>query len=400
MDKIATLRELYPEDVFGFSEKLTDREVELLLALRSILEEKLAPVLKDHWKDESFPFEAFKEIGQLGLMNDPGLFKEGGEPYKVSEYFNLFRYYELSRIDMSLATFMTVHAGLGFTTLLQGGSQEQIEYFAPKFASFEWQTCFALTEPDHGSDIAGGMATTAVKDGSDWVINGEKRWIGGAGSADYIPVFARNPETKEILCFMVSSETEGLKVEKIDGKIALRLVQNGHITLKDVRVSEAFRLPNITSFKDVSRILYSTRADVSHITAGGHAGALRAALKYTGSRTQFGKKVSQFQITQEKLARMQANASTGLALSYRLAELQTNQQYAEVPASIAKMQNARLLRETVALGREICGGNGITVDTEVARYFADAEAIYSYEGTHEVNSLIIGRHLTGYSAFV
>lgn len=400
MDKTAALLELYPEDIYGFSSKLTEREVELLVELRRVLEEKFVPILKTHWKNETFPFEEFKAIGEIGLMNDPGLFEPNGSPYKVSEYFNMFRYYELSRTDMSLATFMTVHGGLGFTTLLQGGSQEQIDYFAPKFASFEWQTCFALTEPDHGSDIAGGMATTAVKDGNDWVLNGEKRWIGGAGSADYIPVFARNPETKEILCFMVSSETEGLEVEKIDGKIALRLVQNGHIYLKDVRVSEAFRLPNITSFKDVSRILYSTRADVSHITAGGHAGALQAALKYTGNRTQFGKQVSQFQITQEKLARMQANAATGLSLSYRLAELQTNDQYGEVPASVAKMQNARLLRETVALGREVCGGNGITVDTDVARYFGDAEAIYSYEGTHEVNSLIIGRHLTGYSAFV
>ncbi|KAF3300031.1 glutaryl-CoA dehydrogenase [Carnobacterium sp. PL12RED10] len=400
MDKQQILSDLYPEDVYGFSQKLTEIEVGLLSKLRQVLENQIAPTLKQHWKEETFPFEAFKAVGDLGLMNHPDLFKESQYPYKVSEYFNLFRYYELARTDMSLATFMTVHAGLGFTTLLQGGSQEQIDYFAPKFTSFEWQTCFALTEPDHGSDIAGGMATTAVRDGDNWLLNGEKRWIGGAGSADFIPIFARNPENNDILCFMVSTATEGLTVEKIDGKIALRLVQNGHIHLKNVQVAEAFRLPKIQSFRDVSRILYATRADVSHITAGGHAGALRAALKYTGQREQFGKKVSQFQITQEKLARMQANAATGLSLSYRLAELQTEGKYAEVPASIAKMQNARLLRETVALGREICGGNGITVDTEVARYFGDAEAIYSYEGTHEVNSLIIGRHLTGFSAFV
>lgn len=400
MNKTEKLEQLYPEDLFHYSEKLTEKEVDLLVKLREILEKKLEPVLEEHWKKETFPFEEFQEVTDLGLMNHPDLFEDRENQLKVNEYFNMFRLYELARTDTSLATFFAVHAGLGYTTLLQGGSPEQIEYYGPKFRSFEMQTCFALTEPDHGSDIAGGMATTAVKKGNQWILNGEKRWIGGAGTADIIPVFAKNPETNEILSFLVPGDANGLEIEKIDGKIALRLVQNGHIYLKDVEVSDQQRLPNIKSFKDVSKILYTTRADVTHITSGTHAGSLSSALNYAKKREQFGRSITKFQLVQEKLARMEANTVTGLGLSYRLASLQSKGEFAEVPASLAKMQNARLLRETTALGREVCGGNGITVEHQVARFFGDAEAIYSYEGTHEINSLIIGRHLTGVGAFI
>lgn len=398
--KMEKLNKLYPEDLLKYSQNLTDKEVDILVKLRTVLEEELEPVLEEHWKKETFPFDEFQKVLDLGLMNHPDLFEGRKEEHKVSEFFNMFRLYELARTDTSLATFFAVHAGLGYTTLLLGGSEEQIAHYGPKFASFEWQTCFALTEPDHGSDIAGGIMTTATRDGSDWVISGEKRWIGGAGTAAYIPVFAKNPETNEVLCFLVPGDADGVRVEKIDGKIALRLVQNGHITLDNVRVSDAQRLPNITSFKDVSKILYTTRGDVTHIASGTHAGSLKAALEYTQEREQFGRPISQFQLIQEKLARMEGNTVVGLGLSHRIASLQSEGEFAEVPASVAKMQNARMLRETVSLGREICGGNGITVNAKVAKFFGDAEAIYSYEGTHEINSLIIGRHLTGKGAFV
>lgn len=400
MTKEEKLAKLYPEDLLRYSHLLTEKEVDILVKLRKVLEEKLEPVLEEHWKNETFPFEEFKSVIDLGLMDNPNLFIGREGEHKVSEHFNMYRLYELARTDTSLATFFAVHAGLGYTTLLIGGSDEQIAHYGPKIASFEMQTCFALTEPDSGSDIAGGISTTAVKEGGKWVLNGEKRWIGGAGTADVLPVFAKNPETKEVLCFMVPGDAEGLSVKKIDGKIALRLVQNGHITLDNVEVSDDTRLVNITSFKDVSKILYTTRGDVTHIASGTHAGALKAALEYADSRDQFGRSITQFQLIQEKLARMEGNVVTGLGLSYRLATLQEDGEFAEVPASVAKMQNARLLRETVALAREIAGGNGITVEHKVAKFFGDAEAIYSYEGTHEINSLIIGRHLTGKGAFV
>ncbi len=270
----------------------------------------------------------------------------------------------------------------------------------PKLQNFELQTCFALTEPEHGSDTAAGLATTARREGDKWIINGEKRWIGGASSADLIPVYARDLEDNKVKCFIVEKGQKGLSVDDIDDKIALRIVQNGNIHLDNVEVLESNRLQNINGFKDVAKILYATRAGVAYAGAGMMAGSLAAALEYTTTRVQFGKPIASFQLVQEKLARMQGNAVTALALSARIAELQERGEYSEINASLAKMNNSLRLRETAALGREVCGGNGITLERNVARFFCDAEAIYSYEGTHEMNSLIMGRKLTGISAFV
>ncbi|EFR30770.1 acyl-CoA dehydrogenase family protein [Eremococcus coleocola] len=398
--KIEKLQYLYPEDIYGYSHDLSENEVDFLLKLRETLEKELYPVIDDHWKKELFPMEAFKKITDLGIMTDPSLFEGRENKLKTSEIFNLFRLYELNRMDSSIGAFTIVHGGLAYSTVLIGGSQEQIDYYAPKLASYEWHSCFGLTEPLHGSDIAGGLATTAELQGDKWVINGEKKWIGGAATADVLPIFARDVADGQIKCFMVPGGTPGLTVDKIDGKISLRLIQNGHIKMNNVQVDKTARLENINSFRDVAKILYTTRADVAHLATGLHAGALANTLKYVKEREQFGKKISQFQLVQEKLARMQANCVTSLALSHRLAQLQEQGRYEEVQSSLAKMNNAYRLRETVALGRELLGGNGIIVEHDVARFFVDAEAAYSYEGTHEVNSLILGRFLTGKGAFV
>lgn len=398
--KIDKLNYLYPEDIYGFSHDLSDNEVDFLLKLREVLEKELYPVIDEHWKKELFPMEAFKKITDLGIMTDPSLFEDRENKRKTSEMFNLFRLYELNRMDSSIGAFSIVHGGLAYSTVLIGGDEEQVNYYAPKLASYEWHSCFGLTEPDHGSDIAGGLSTTAERQGNKWILNGEKKWIGGAATAHVLPIFARDVEDGKIKCFMVPGGSKGLTVDKIDGKIALRMVQNGHIKLNNVEVDEDARLKNINGFKDVAKILYTTRADVAHLATGLHAGALANTLKYVKQREQFGKKISEFQLVQEKLARMQANCVTSLGLSHRLAVLQEQGKYEEVQSSLAKMNNAYRLRETVALGRELLGGNGIIVEHDVARFFVDAEAAYSYEGTHEVNSLIIGRHLTGKGAFV
>lgn len=400
MEKMEILKELYPEDLYKYSSNLSLEEVLILKQLREVIDKEVRPVINDYWERGEFPFAEFKKIAEIGIMNHPDLFKNRENKYKPTELYNLFRYFELARLDASIATFFTVHGGLCYNTILLGGSQKQIEYYAPKISSFEWQGCFALTEPEHGSDIAGGLSTSAQKNGDTWIINGEKRWIGGAATADIIPVFARDTSDNKIKCFMIPGNTEGIKVEKIEGKIALREVQNGHIYLNNVKVSDEVRLENINGFKDVSRILRATRADIAHLATGMIAGSLEAALSYVKDRDQFGKKVAAFQLVQEKLAIMQANLVACLGYSVRLAELQEKDEFIEENSALAKMHNALRLRETVALGREIVGGNGITLETNVARFFADAEAIYSYEGTHEINALIVGRYLTGIGSFV
>lgn len=394
------LKELYPEDIYQYSSKLTLGEAEVLQHTRQIIEKELRPVINEYWEKAQFPFEAFYKLADAGIMNNPKLFVGREGETKPSQIYNTFLYYELARFDASIATFYTVHGGLGYNTILIGGNERQIAEFAPKVANFEWQTCFALTEPDHGSDIAGGLATSAKRDGDNWILNGEKRWIGGADTADIVPVFARDVDDGKIKCFIVRKGAEGYHAEPIPRKVALRPVQNGHITMENVVVPESDRLEHINGFKDVAKILVNTRTDVAHIAMGITGGAYVAAVKYVKEREQFGKKVAAYQITQEKLARMLANVTSVIGFSTRLAELMEEGQYEMVNASLAKMNNSLLMRETVALAREVVGGNGITLDTDVSRFFADAEAIYTYEGTHDINALIVGREITGIGAFV
>ena len=394
------LRELYPEDMFEYGKGLTEGEVEVLQHTRQIIEKEIRPVINEHWEAATFPFDEFYKLADAGIMNHPKLFEGRQDARKPSQLYNFFLYYELARFDASIATFYTVHGGLGYNTILIGGDERQIKEFAPKVANFEWQTCFALTEPDHGSDIAGGLATTAKREGDHWIINGEKRWIGGADTADIVPVFARDVEDGKIKCFIIRKGAKGYDAKPIPQKVSLRAVQNGHITMEDVVVPETDRLQNINGFSDVAKILVNTRADVAHIATGITGGAYVAALNYVKDRDQFGKKISQFQIIQEKLARMQANTVAAIGYSVRLAEMLEEGNFDMTNSSLSKMHNSLVMRETVALAREVVGGNGITLATDVARFFADAEAIYTYEGTHEINALIVGRAITGSGAFV
>ncbi|HFI0064249.1 TPA: acyl-CoA dehydrogenase family protein [Streptococcus suis] len=394
-------RELYPEDLFGYAEKLTEGELKVLKHLRQELEARVRPVLIDSYEKALLPREEILgAFAAAKIMTHPDLFVGREGSWKAGELYNAFLYLEMARFDPSVATFYTVHGGLGYNTILIGGSQEQIERFGTPVRNFAAQTCFGLTEPDHGSDIAGGLATTAERKGDVWVLNGEKRWIGGAKTADFIPIFARDVETKKIKCFMVKQGSPGLSVENVEHKISLRIVNNGHITLKDVEVPEADRLVNINGYGDVAKIFVRTRADVAYIAMGTAAGAFNAALRLTTTREQFGRKLGGFQLVQEKLARMQANVQAAIAYSARIAEIQESGTEEMLNSSLAKLHNSLRMRETVALAREVCGGNGITYETEVARFFTDAEAIYTYEGTHEINAMIVARELTGIGAFV
>lgn len=398
--KAEMIKELYPEDLFNYAELLSDGEVEVLAAARKVIEAEIKPVINEYWEKADFPFEAFYKLAEVGIMNSPKLYVGREGERKPSEIYTAFLYLELARADASIATFYTVHGGLGYNTILLGGNERQIEEFAPKIASFEWQTCFGLTEPDSGSDIAGGLSTTAERKGDTWVLNGAKRWIGGSDTADIIPIFARDVEDNKVKCFIVRKGAPGYHAEPIPHKASLRAIRNGHITLENVEVPEADRLENINGFKDVARILVYTRTDVAHIAMGITNGAFVAALNYTKEREQFGRPIAKFQLVQEKLARMQANAVATLGYSVRVAQLQEEGREAMTNSSLAKMHNSLRMRETVALAREVVGGNGITLETDVARFFADAEAIYTYEGTHEVNALIVGRDITGLGAFV
>lgn len=400
-DKKNTLKQLYPEDILSIAKGLTDGEVALLQQLNDLLESKYRQDINQHWVDATVPEDYFQDIGNLNYFTNPLLYQGREEAKTPSQLFQFFMSYTIARFDVSLATLLGVHQGLGHNTFLFGGSSEQVAKYVPKLQSHELRTCFALTEPNHGSDVAGGLETVAERRGDEWVIKGAKKWIGGAHVSDVIPVFAVNKDTGKPHCFVVRPDQEGVEIEVLQHKIALRIVPNAEIRLNHVKVKEADRLQNITSFKDIAKILYSTRAGVAYMATGALAGTLRATLSYVKERQQFGKSISQYQLIQEKLAMIQGNLTHAMAMSAQLARMQENGEYDEVATSTAKMMNALRLRESVAMGRGITGGNGILAgEHDIARFFSDAEAIYTYEGTHEMNALVIGRALTGVSAFV
>lgn len=391
---------LYPEDILHIAKDLTEGEVTLLKQLNDLLEDKYRKDINEHWINATVPEEFFEDMGKLNYFRNPLLYKDREGAKTPSQLFQFFFSYTVARFDVSLSTLLGVHQGLGHNSFLFGGSKEQIAYYLPKLQSHELRTCFALTEPEHGSDVAGGLETTAVKKDDKWILNGEKKWIGGANVADVIPVFAVDPETRKPKGFIVEPDQPGVEIEVIQNKIALRIVPNVIIRLNNVEITEDKRLQNINSFKDIAKILYSTRAGVAYMATGALAGALRATLDYVEHRKQFGKSISQYQLVQEKLAMMQGNLAHSMAMCAQLAKMQENGEYNEVATSTAKMMNALRLRESVAMGRGVTGGNGILADYDIARFFSDAEAVYTYEGTHEINALVIGRALTGHSAFI
>jgi len=363
--------------------------------LQQTLERSIHPLLAEAWETATMPPEVLDALIPLDLMQPEGM----DAVEAASSLYSGFRNYVLARTDVSVATLYNAQSGLFRTAVALGGSPAQVDELDPRIRSFDLRGVFALTEPEHGSDIAGGLATTARRDGDDWVIDGRKKWIGGAAASDVLVVFARDVDDHAVKALLVPTGAAGVRLEAITGKVALRPLQNALITLDAVRVPESARLQHVDGWRDVARILRAMRSDVAWIAAGLQAGALDAAVRYVRERHQFERPIGGFQLVQEKLARMLGNTVASLALVVQLAARQDQGEYDDAGSALAKLQTARSARETVALGREVLGGNGILLEHDVARFFADAEAVYSYEGTHEINALIVGRALTGASAF-
>ncbi|OCG73307.1 acyl-CoA dehydrogenase family protein [Microbacterium sediminis] len=381
---------------YGFDRHLSEPARAVLAEMVAQAESRIRPVMNDAWERAVMPDEVLGTLVPLNLMEPAGVSAEEAD----SSMFAGFRSFHLARIDASVATMYNAQAGLFRAVARHGSSPEQAAQWDPKVRRFDMKGVFALTEPEHGSDIAGGLATRARREGDEWVIDGAKRWIGGADTADVIAVFARDEADDQVKCFLVDRHAEGVDIEVIGGKVSLRPMQNAHITLTGVRVPEAMRAQGVNSWRDVAALLRRMRSDVAWMAAGVAAGALDAAVRYTRERTQFGRPIASFQLIQEKLARMLGNAVSCVALTVALSAHQDAGVWNDENSALAKMVTAERARENAALAREVMGGNGILLEHDAARFFADAEAIYSYEGTHEVNALIVGRSLTGASAFV
>ncbi|MDY0829817.1 acyl-CoA dehydrogenase family protein [Microbacterium sp. BG28] len=387
----------FGHDPLGYAEAMLSEGARAALArLDDTLRTRIAPLLPAAWESATLPAAVLDALAPLDLMQPVGV-----EPAEAaSSVFSGYRAFVLARTDVSVATAYNAQSGLFRTAVRRGGSPEQVAALDDAIRSFALRGVFALTEPDHGSDIAGGLATTATREGDGWVIDGAKRWIGGADTADVLVVFARAADDGEVKAFLVPRDAPGVTLTRIEGKVSLRPMQNFDIRLEGVRVEESARLQRVDSWRDVAEILRSLRSDVAWIATGLQAGALDAAVGYVREREQFGSPLGGFQLVQEKLARILGNLTASLGIVTRLSARQDAGVLRDEDSALAKMQTARLARESVALAREVQGGNGILLAHGAARFFADAEAVYSYEGTHEMTALIVGRGLTGSSAFV
>ncbi len=390
-------------DFYSLEQLLDPDGRQLLHRVREFMEKEIEPVINRYWTREEFPHELIPALAELGLA---GLAYTGYGCPGRGHLLDGMLAMELARVDSSIATFFGVHSGLAMGSIYLCGSEEQKQRWLPAMARMEKIGAFGLTEPEVGSGAARGLTTTArwVKGdgeaGGEWVLDGQKKWIGNATFADYVIIWARDVADNQVKGFVVEPPTAGFSTTKMRDKIALRVVQNASITLDGVRVPETSRLQNANSFRDTATVLRLTRAGVAWMAVGCARGAYEHALAYAKERQQFGRPIAGFQLVQDQLVRMLSNVTASACLCARLSQLQEAGLADDQQSALAKAFCTVRMRETVGLARELLGGNGILLEYHVGRFVADAEAIYSYEGTREINTLIVGRAITGTSAFV
>src|SRR3954452_14139489 len=383
--------EVLPSDFYSFQSLLTDQELQIVARVRKFMEEKVAPRANDAWAAAEFQFDLVPGFAALDIVK---LAHEGARSL-LTGWISM----EMSRVDPSHSTFFGVHSGLATGSIRTFGSDYLKENILPVMLRMEKIGAFALTEPEGGSDVSGGMRTVVRRNGDSWVINGAKRWIGNGTFADVIVVWARDEADNKVKGFAVEKGTPGFTATKIERKMALRTVQNADIILEDCRVPDTHKLTS-KGFRDTAELLRRTRAGVAWQAVGIMMGAYEHALAYTKSRKQFGQPIASYQLVQDLLVRMLGNLTTSMGLVVRLAQAQEPGIYRDEHSALAKAVCTYRMREVVGWARELLGGNGIVLDYNVGRFVADAEAIYSYEGTREMDSLVTGRAITGLSAFV
>jgi len=383
-------------DFFGFESLLSEQEQRKLGELREFLAAEIAPYATEWWNNAEFPAHILPKLAALELSAPA---QRG-----YSHLFAGLVIAEMTRVDTSIATFFLVHHDLFVESLYGFGSEEQKARLLDDAANLRTTGAFALTEPEHGSDVAGGMETRARRvsgaAGDYWILNGAKRWIGNGTFCDYMLVWARDEADGAIRGFIVDAALPGVTRSRIEHKIALRTVQNADIVFRDVRVSEADRFAGIGSFEDTNELLRGSRIMVAWQAVGQQLAAFDVARQHAVERQQFGRPLAKFQLIQQQLVTMLGNAVASMGMMVRIAQLQQDGAADMAHVALAKSYTSARMRETVAMGRSILGGNGIVTDYRMAKIFADAEAIYTYEGSFEINTLIVGRAVTGVSAIV
>jgi glutaryl-CoA dehydrogenase len=385
-------------DFAGAFADITEDERAYQLSVRQFVQDEVLPVIDGYWERYEVPMDLVKRMAELDFLRDgvdvPGL-------PKISKMAEGLAAMEMSRGDGSVTTICGVQGGLALRSVVMLGSDEQIEKYAGPMARGEVLGAFALTEPTHGSDSV-ALETSAVKETRDgvegYVINGEKKWIGFGSIGDISVVWARG-EDGQVHGYIVPQDTPGYDAKTIEGKISLRAIHQAHIVLSDVFVPADSLLPKSRSFKDTGRVLFATRLGVAWGAVGQAIACYEAAVAYSKQRVQFGRPLAASQMVQERLTKMLSTITQMQLLVKQLTRLDEAGQLTGPQASLAKYTCTRGAREVAAIARDLLGGNGILLENRVARHFTDIEALHTYEGTESMQALIIGREITGTSAF-
>ena len=382
-------------DYLLLREQFDDADWELYLRTRRFVDEEVLPVINGYWERAELPWPLMHRLAELGLVGEDirGHGCAGMSPL-ARGLVNM----ELHRGDGSLGTFLGVQSGLAMKAIDMLGSEEQKACWLPAMARLDAIGAFALTEPEHGSDSV-SLETRARREGDEWVLDGAKRWIGNGSIADVVVVWARSDEDGEVKGFLVETGIPGFEAVTMQGKGASRAIWQADIRLGGVRVPDAARLPGARRFKDAARVLVTTRITCAWAALGHAVAAYDAALTYSRRRRQFGKPLCAFQIVQDRLVKSLAEV-TGMQLyCMQLARLEEADRLSDTIAGLAKLNNTRKARAVIADARDLLGGNGILLSNHVIRHMGDLEVIHTYEGTETMQTLIVGRDITGVGAF-
>ena len=381
-------------DYFFLREQLTEQQLEMLRRVRVFVDDEVLPVIGGYWERAEMPWPLIRRLGELGVVGEDihGYGCAGLDPIALG-----LVHMELNRGDGSLGTLLGVQAGLAMKSIAMLGSEEQKQRWLPEMARMEKLGAFALTEPNHGSDSV-GLETSAQQVGDSYVLNGAKRWIGSGSIADVVVVWARNEDGK-VNGFLVEKGTPGYEAEVIEGKGSLRAIWQAQIAFEDVEVPAENRLPGANSFKDTGRVLAGTRSTCAWAALGHAVAAYDTALTYAKRREQFGRPLASFQIIQDRLVKMLAEVTSMQLYCMQIGRLAERGELSDTIAGLAKLNNTRKARQVCAEARDMLGGNGILLENHVIRHMADIEAIHTYEGTETMQTLIVGRDITGIGAF-
>jgi glutaryl-CoA dehydrogenase len=386
-------------DYFFMSDMLSAEDRAVRARVSTFVDEQVLPVANHYWERAEFPRDLVSRWAELGMTG--GTIRGYGCP-GLSPLAEGLATMQLARGDGSLALIHAVHSGLNMHVINMLGSDEQKMRWLPDMARCSTLSAFALTEPEHGSDVV-RLGTSARRDGDWWVLNGAKRWIGLGTVADLVLVWARDEDTGGVGCFVIDLrdpvQAAGYEASVMDGKSAMRAMPNADIRLNDVRVPAENRLVGSHSFADTSRCLTKSRQSIAWAALGHAVASYECALTYVKHRTQFGQPLARFQLIQEKLARMVADITAMQMMCVRMAQLEAEGRVGLEHAALAKLSTADAARRVCSTARDMLGGNGVLLDHHVARHLADVEAVYTFEGTDTVQALIVGRAITGLSAF-